>query len=91
MKRTFSSRLSPQAKKAALRSTPEAWASVLVQVAPQSNAEDLQHELEDLGARALRWMEETKLLAAELPAASLEAVAELPSVVYVELATKHGV
>ena len=89
MKVRLSGRLSPQAKKLVLAAAPDRPVRLHLQVAPAADRDALAKELEAAGATVGAWLEEPRLLAIEAPAASLERIAELPGVVYVDAATAY--
>lgn len=88
MKTRLSGRLSPAAKKQLLTGAGRP-VQALLQVAPVADLPALCEQLAALGAAAGSWMEETRLLSAEVPADRLAEVAELEGVVYVDAATAY--
>lgn len=89
MKRHFSRRLSPRARRAALLGNQGEPVGALLQAAASAQIHDLKHQLEQRGAKVGAWMEETRLLAVEVDAPMLESIAEIPGVVYVDMATTY--
>ena len=90
MKVHLSSRLSPGAKKRLLGAAPGEVVRCLLSVAPAADVGELQRALAERGATVGSWVEETRLLSADVPAERLGEVADLPGVVYVEAATGYS-
>lgn len=89
VKKQFSRRLSPQARRAALLGGEGEIVRALVQVAASADFEELKERLAQEGAEVGAWMEETRLLTVTIESARLEALAQLPGVIYVEVATTY--
>lgn len=88
MKTRLSGRLSPAAKKQLLTGAGRP-VQALLQVAPVCDLPALREQLAALGATAGSWLEETRLLSAEIPADRLGEAADLPGVVYLDAATAY--
>ena len=90
MKHRLSKHLSPSAKKAVLRHREGERVKAQIELARNVDLDALQNVLLHLGASEVRWHEQTHLLVVEVAAESLEEVAELEEVGYVELAERYG-
>jgi len=90
VKTRLSGRLSPGAKKRLLAAAPGDVVRCLLSVAPAADVEALRRALAEHGATVQSWLEETRLLSADVPAERLAEVADLPGVVYVEAATGYS-
>jgi hypothetical protein len=90
VKTRLSSRLSPGAKKRLLAAVPGEVVRCLISVAPATDVDGLRRALAERGATVHSWVEETRLLTAEIPAERLAEAGDLPGVVYVEAATGYS-
>lgn len=85
----LSSRLSPQAKKLALRAGKEPVAG-LAEVAPTADVDQLCKHVEKQGGKARATLANAHLLAFEIGADHLAELADLDGVVYVTTAEKYS-
>jgi hypothetical protein len=81
----MSQRLSPRAKKIALRSSAgQQRVSALAEVAPSADRQTLQREVENLGGVIQSWSDAARTVTVEIDAGRLSALADTDGVVYVE-------
>lgn len=85
MKYQLSSKLNPAAKKLLLIDSSDKIVLVLVKVTPTADVVELEKELDKISGKVRSWMKETYLLSLEIPINCLEKLAELNSIVFVEL------
>jgi hypothetical protein len=81
--------LSPRAKKQLLTSNAGEVVQVMAEVGPSADQTRIRDEVAHLGGVVRSWSSESRLLALEIPAASLDKLAQLRGVVYVESAEPY--
>jgi hypothetical protein len=89
MKSRLSDRLSPRAKKAALRVQPGERVHVLLSVSAKADLAELRRALEALGAEISSISPETRTVAAAVPGDALSAVAAMREITYVDAASAY--
>lgn len=84
------SRLGPRARRALLRAAPEDHITCLLRLTPSADADAVRTDLAGHGVEVRSWNGPHRVVTAEVPAAALGAISDLPGVDYVEAAEPYG-
>jgi hypothetical protein len=89
MPERLSQNLSPQAKKQLLTSEDGTVVRVMAELGPSADQTRIRDDVVQLGGEVRSWSSESRLLVLEIPTDSLDRLARLNGVVYVESAQPY--